>query len=165
MSAKTKPPTFKTGQSAVASYSGALDGLDQRALARWAAACAEHVLPNFESEHPLDERPRRAIEAACRWARGEIPMMAARLAAVAAHAAARACTHPAATAAARATGHAAATAHAAGHARSAAAYAILAAASSSPDAPEKAIRAEQHWQLQQLPLGENKVGSLRDSPS
>lgn len=165
MSAKTKPPTFKTGQTAVAFYVGALDGLDQRALARWAAACAEHVLPHFLSENPRDERPRQAIEAARSWARGELKMMDARAAAVAAHAAARACTHPAATAAARAAGHAAGTAHAAGHARAAAAYAILAAASSSPHAPENAIRAEQHWQLQQLPLGENKVGSPPVSPS
>ena len=63
----------------------------------------------------------------------------ARTAAVAAHAAARACTHPAATAAARATGHAAGTAHMPGHAHEAVAYAITAAASASPDQMEDAI--------------------------
>ena len=147
----TKPPTYKTGQTAVAQYVGQLDSLDQRSLALWAALCAEHVLPCFEREHPADGRPRRAIEAARAWVRGEIRCGAARAAAVAAHAAARACTHPAATAAARAAGHAAGTAHLPGHARGAAAYAITATAAASPDQLEDAIRFEWQWQMQQLP--------------
>jgi hypothetical protein len=133
MPKSTKPPTYKTGQTAVAQYVGRLDSLVQRFLAVWAALCAEHVLPYFEREHPADDRPRRAIEAARAWVRGEIRCGAARAAAVAAHAAARACTHPAAIAVARATGHAAATAHMLGHARGTAAYAITATASASPD--------------------------------
>lgn len=147
----TKPPTYKTGHTTVAQYAGRLDALDQRALALWAALCAEHVLPYFERERPADDRPRRAIEAARAWVRGEIRCGAARAAAVAAHAAARACTHPAATAAARAAGHAAATAHLPAHARGAAAYAITATASAAPDQMEAAITSEQRWQMQQLP--------------
>ena len=147
----TKPPTYKTGHTAVAHYASRLDSLDQRSLARWAARCAEHVLPYFEREHPTDDRPRRAIEAARAWARGEIRCGAARAAAVAAHAAARTCTQPAATAAARATGHAAATAHMPVHARGAAAYAITATAAAAPDPRENAINAERQWQIQQLP--------------
>jgi hypothetical protein len=111
---------------------------DRRAQAAWAADCAERVLPYFEEAFPDDDRPRKAIEAAHAWARGEIRVGEARTAAIAAHAAARAaiagpaagCTVPrrAASAAARAAGHAAATAHMVGHARHAAAYAKNAAA-------------------------------------
>lgn len=79
-----------------------LDYHSQPTLALWAADCAEHVLPCFEAQHPHDERPRQAIEAARAWARGEIMCGAAR-------------------ASARSTGHAAGTAHVAGHARHAAA--------------------------------------------
>ena len=64
----------------------ALSTSDQRTVARWAADCAEHVLPLFERSRPDDERPRQAIEAARAWARGEIRVGAARAAALAAHA-------------------------------------------------------------------------------
>ena len=100
---------------------------DQKALAIWAADAAERVLPYFEKNCPADSRPRKAIAAARAWARGEVPCGTARVAAVSAHAAARASEEGAARAAARAAGHAAATAHMAGHARHAAAYAVKAA--------------------------------------
>jgi hypothetical protein len=101
----------------------------RRAQAAWAADCAERVLPYFEEAFPDDDRPRKAVEAARAWARGEIRVSEARTAALAAHAAARfAAERPAACAAARAAGHAAATAHVVGHARHAAAYAKKAAA-------------------------------------
>ncbi len=94
-----------------------------------AADCAERVLPLFESRFPNDDRPRRAIEAARAWARGEIRVGAARSAALGAHAAARdAAGYPTACAAARAAGHAAATAHVITHARAAALYADKAVA-------------------------------------
>src|SRR5258708_9916452 len=89
---------------------GPLDAARHRLLAAWAADCAEHVLRLFE-ECSSDERPRRAVEIARAWARGEVPVGAAQKAAVAAHAAARAAKSRSATAAARAAGHAAATAH------------------------------------------------------
>jgi hypothetical protein len=42
------------------------------------ATCAEHVLQLFETERPADARPRRAIDQAQAWARGEIPMSESR---------------------------------------------------------------------------------------
>src|SRR3954469_14111478 len=59
---------------------GLLMDEDHHLLALWAADCAEHVLPLFELERPDDARPRRAIEAARAWARGEMGMMEARAA-------------------------------------------------------------------------------------
>ena len=99
-------------------------GSHHKALALWAADCAERVLVNFENELPTDDRPRKAIEAARSWVRGELAMTKCREVAFAAHAAARETNCPSATFAARAAGHAAATAHVADHARHAAAYAI-----------------------------------------
>jgi hypothetical protein len=61
-----------------------VDRQDHASLALWAADCAEHVLPYFEEKYPKDARPRRAIEAARSWARGEIRVGEARTAAVAA---------------------------------------------------------------------------------
>src|SRR4051812_45099750 len=89
---------------------GPLEATDHRLLAAWAADCAERVLSLFE-EHSSDDRPRRAVEVARAWARGEVRVGDAQKAAVAAHAAAREATSEAATAAARAAGHAVATAH------------------------------------------------------
>ena len=68
---------------------GTLQDADHRLLAVWAADCAQHVLHFFEQTQPSDDRPRRAIEQARAWARGEITMTQARTAALAAHAAAR----------------------------------------------------------------------------
>ena len=155
---RTKLPTLKTGDNVVAQYAGKLEKLDQRARALWAADCAERVLHYFESEHPRDDRPRRAIEGARAWARGEISMMAARGLAVAAHAAARSCVQPTATAAARATGHAAATAHARGHARGGASYALLAIALELPDKAEQRMNAEKKWQESKLGKHKKKSG-------
>lgn len=121
-----------------------LDEQDHRSLALWAADCAEHVLPYFEENYPNDDRPRRALEAGRAWSRGEIKCGAARDAAVAAHAAARDAEEGAGRAAARAAGHAAATAHMPGHARHAAAYAVIAAGTSFS-------AAERDWQRRRLP--------------
>ncbi|HEX4350495.1 MAG TPA: hypothetical protein VH251_08910 [Verrucomicrobiae bacterium] len=104
------------------------DKQDQRSLALWAADCAEQVLPFFEQKHPWDNRPRKAIEAARAWVRGEIKCGAACNAAVAAHAAARSTDDAAACAVAQATSHAAGTAQMPDHARQAAAYALKALA-------------------------------------
>jgi hypothetical protein len=68
---------------------GTLTGPDHRLLALWAAACAEHVLPLFESVRPDDPRPRRAIEQARAWSRGEVKMMETRAVGGAANSAAR----------------------------------------------------------------------------
>ncbi len=124
---------------------------DHRSLALWAVDCAEHVLHLFEEKHPKDNRPRKAIEAARAWARGEIRCGAARAAALAAHAAARDADEAAARAAARAAGHAAATAHAAVHARAAAAYAVTAVDTTAAAAAAAASARERDWQRRRLP--------------
>lgn len=129
-----------------------LDKGDHRSLVLWAADCAEHVLPYCEEKYPKDDRPRKAIEAAKAWTRGEIRVGEARAAAVAAHAAARDADEGAARAAARAAGHAAATAHMAGHARHAAAYAVKAATYAAvPTDAAAATATESDWQYRRLP--------------
>src|SRR5437763_3374570 len=60
---------------------GTLEDSHHRLLAQWAAECAEHILPLFEAVQPSDPRPRRAVEQARAWTRGEITMTQARSAA------------------------------------------------------------------------------------
>ena len=131
---------------------GSLDPTRHRLLVRWAADCAEHVLPLFTARYPDDDRPRRAIETVRAWARGEASVGEARAAAFAAHAAARSATDAAAREVARAAGHAVATAHMADHELGAAAYAIKAVrlAAPEPDAMAAGER-ECRWQREQLP--------------
>ncbi|PPG01683.1 MULTISPECIES: putative immunity protein [unclassified Rathayibacter] len=119
-----------------------------RALARWAAECAERALPAFEEWDPDDPRPRRALDVLRAWERGGAPMTECRTAAFAAHAAARAATQaacPAATAAARAAGQAAAVAHMADHCSHAAVYAAKAVGLRGSDADRDAERRHQ-WE-------------------
>jgi immunity protein 5 of polymorphic toxin system len=130
---------------------GTLTDADHRLLALWAAACAEHVLAQFERAVPDDARPRAAIEAARSWVRGELPMMRAR--AVGGHAmgAARP-LRGGPRFAAYAAGQAACVAHVPEHDLGAAAYAIKAAQAAVPPAEsESARRAECRWQRAQLP--------------
>ncbi len=130
---------------------GTLTDSDHHLLALWAAACAEHVLPLFESARSSDSRPRYAIEQARAWARGEIPMSQARAAGGHAMAAARDLSG-AARYAAYAAGQAAVVAHVAAHELGAAAYAIKAArAAASPGEGERSGRLECRWQRDQLP--------------
>jgi hypothetical protein len=130
---------------------GTLTDADHHLLAVWAADCAEHVLHYFEDERPGDERPRRAIELARAWARGEITMTPARTAAGHANAAARDLSG-AARRAAHAAGQAGAVAHVAAHGLGAAAYAIRAAREgASDDESDAAGRRECQWQRAQLP--------------
>jgi len=143
--------TLAEGGSMKVEHAKRLDEQDHRSLVLWAADCAEHVLPYFEEKHPQDDRPRKAIEAARAWVRGEIACGAARGAAVAAHAAARDADEGAARAAARAAGHAAGTAHMAGHARHAAAYAVKAATAAIPADAGTASATEREWQCRRLP--------------
>lgn len=127
---------------------GTLSDEDHHLLALWAAGCAEHVLHHFERARPGDERPRRAIELARAWARGEVKMTEARTAAGYANAAARELTG-APRHAAHAAGQAAAVAHVAAHELGAAAYAIKAARVAGQ--AESAGRRECGWQRDQLP--------------
>jgi len=132
---------------------GTLSDEDHHLLALWAAECAEHVLPLFEQERPDDGRPRRAIELARAWARGEVTMTESRTAAGHAMGAARD-LRGAARHAAYASGQAAAVAHVAAHELGAAAYAIRAAsaaAAESEGGKEDAGRLECAWQRDRLP--------------
>ena len=128
---------------------GTLSYADHHMLALWAAACAEHVLPLFESVRPTDARPRQAIEMARAWTRGEVKMTQARAAAGHANAAARDLAG-APRFAAYACAQAAAVAHVAAHELGAAAYAIKAVRAAARE-PESAGRTECDWQRSQLP--------------
>ncbi len=130
---------------------GSLTDADHHLLALWAADCAAHVLHHFEQVRPDDVRPRRAIELARAWARGEVRMTDSRTAAGHANAAARA-LRGAPRNAAYAAAQAAAVAHVAAHELGAAAYAIRAAQAAAP--PNEAVEAGQRecrWQHAQLP--------------
>ena len=130
---------------------GTLQDADHHRLALWAAECAQHVLPLFEAVQPNDDRPRRAIELARAWTRGEVTMTQARTAAGFANAAARELSG-APRYAAYAAGQAAAVAHVAAHQLGAAAYAIKAARAAAPQGESaSAGRAECQWQREQLP--------------
>lgn len=124
---------------------GPLDRDSHIFLARWAADCAERVLPLF-AQHYDDRRPQRALDVARAWAAGEVRTGAAMKASLAAHAAARQAKDKAAIAAARAAGQAVATAHAADHSMGALLYALKALeASGAPSEPELEL------QLRKLP--------------
>ena len=130
---------------------GTLTDADHRLLALWAASCAEHVLPLFESAHPGDARPRDAVEAAGAWVRGDLKMMQARAAGGHAMGAARP-LRGAARYAAYAAGQAAVVAHVAAHELGAAAYAIKAVRDAAPEMEREAAgRRECQWQRDQLP--------------
>ena len=53
---------------------GTLQNSGHHLLAIWATDSAQHVLHLFEEMQPNDDRPRRAIELARAWTRGEITM-------------------------------------------------------------------------------------------
>ena len=130
---------------------GTLQDSHHHLLAVWAADCAQHVLHFFEEKQPNDDRPRRAIELARAWARGEITMSQARAAGGHAMAAARVLSGSARYAA-FAAGQAAAVAHVAAHELGAAAYAIKAAGAAALNGQTaEAGRLECQWQRAQLP--------------
>lgn len=129
---------------------GTLQDSHHQLLASWAADCAEHVLHLFEEVKPNDERPRRAIDSARAWARGEITMSQARAAGGHAMAAARELSG-AARFAAFAAGQAGVVAHVAAHELGAAAYAIKAVRAAADDKAEEVGRLECAWQRTQLP--------------
>ena len=122
-------------------------------LARWAVACAEHVLPLFEQARPDDTRPRDALDVARAWIRGDVPMKTAHRTAFTANAAGRD-QPPPVKYAALAAGQAVAVAHVAAHDLGAAAYAIRAAtadAAARGEDPEAARLAERDWQRTRVP--------------
>jgi hypothetical protein len=126
---------------------------DQRSMAAWAADCSQRVLPFFEKAYPLDERPRKAVEACRKWVlTGVFKMADIRGSSLAAHAAARvAKENNAACYAARAAGHGVATAHVPQHAFGAAYYALKAIAAADPANAEVKVIKERNWQTRRLP--------------
>ena len=143
---KKRDPRFITERRG-----GTLTDDDHHLLAQWAADCAQHVLHLFEEVQPDDDQPRRAIDSARAWTRGEITMSQSRAAGGHAMAAARDLSG-AARHAAFAAGQAAAVAHVAAHELGAAAYAIKAARAAAPAGQSEAAgRLECKWQRAQLP--------------
>lgn len=144
---------------------------DRRLVAAWAAACAERVLPLFETEAPDDGRPRDAIARARAFARGELTAAEEIRRRFVAGRAAKAVRSHGAVAAARAAAQAAGVAHMGAHALGAAAYAARAAGLVAVDDPD-AVAHEVSWQLsamtddvraalRQLPrVGEDTAGPL-----
>ena len=125
---------------------------DHQLLALWAAACAEHVLPLFDSVQSDDPRPRAAVDAAKAWARGEMPMMQSRALGGHSMGAARP-LHGAPRFAAFAAGQAACVPHVAEHDLGAAAYAIKAVRAACAAGANLAGLKERDWQREQLPPG------------
>ncbi len=126
---------------------------DHKTLVTWALDCAERVLPLFESRHPKDDRPRRAIETGRAWVNtGVFRMAVIRKAALDSHTAAREVGDDgSARSAARAAGQAVAAAHVPAHALAAAGYAATAIRDSTPLADaDSATAKEREWQLQHL---------------
>lgn len=125
-------------------------------LIAWASACAERVLPLFESVRPDDHRPRQALELVRAWARGDVHFAEVRRSALEVHAAARETDDLRARAAARAAGHAAATAHSGRHGGGAAYYELRAV---DPESVEE----ERKWQRERLPEGLWRFAEIRGS--
>ena len=123
---------------------------DKRALALWAADCAEHVLPFFLEDQPGDVRSRVAIDTCRQWAAtGVFRMADIRKASLDAHAAAREAKEADAVFAAHAAGQAVATAHVPTHALACSVYAIRAVAAHTGNADDGLI-GERTWQLERL---------------
>lgn len=146
---------------------------DRRALAGWAADCAEHVLPIFERTAPDDPRVRSAIDQARRFAEGGLdPAEAVRRRGGGAGAAAREASVPAATAAAYAAEQAAAVGHMGAHALGAAGYAGKAVVLDSDADDDMVVRSAARHLLARAnastlralsslpPLGANRSGPL-----
>ena len=157
----------------VASSPQTLNVEDRRAVAAWAADCAEHVLVIYETAAPGDHRVRAAIEQARSFAAGELDVGdAVRRRGGDAGAAARDAPTPAARAAAYAAEQAAAVAHMAAHALGAAGYAAKASTLAAACGDDAVARSEARRQvagmsdtvaraLVSLPaLGENRSGPL-----
>jgi hypothetical protein len=148
-----------------------LSDADRRALARWALACAERVLPLVDADEDSMRAIRDAVVRTRAYSSGEgitADEISKRLVAVKA---ASAATTAAGAAAARAVAQAAAVAHMGAHALGAAAYAAK-AVSLAPSSSPGAVRAEIEWQVAALsvreraalrllpPLGADSAGPL-----
>lgn len=138
---------------------------DRRALARWALACAERVLPLFHADvdahAEAEAQIRDAVARTREYSAGERSTAEEISKRLIAGKAAHAATTPAGTAAARAVAQAAAVAHMGAHALGAAAYATKAVSMAHPDQPEL-VQHEIRWQVSQL--SERERSALRLLP-
>ena len=116
-----------------------VESWDRRSLALFAADCAAYVLPLFEKKHPKDDRPRKAIQAARRWARNPTQKNAS-AAASAAYAAYASSAYAAAASAAAASSAYAAAASAASASAASAHYASAHYAAASAAWQAKRLR-------------------------
>lgn len=147
-----KKSTFSMVQEAAA-FKAQIGGVSQKALAGWAIACAERVLPYFEDRFPDDQRPRNALKTLQTWIdTGVFGMAVIRKASLDSHAAARDVGEDnAARSAARAAGQAVATAHVAAHSVGAAIYALQAICrAAGASEADDAVARERAWQMQRL---------------
>lgn len=140
----------------------ALSETDRRAVAAWAADCAERVFPLFNIGAPGDPRVRDAIDRARAYSRGELRTVDEIRHRGLAGGAARAAHDPAAAAAARSAAQAAAVAHMGAHALGAAAYAAKAVGLAAPHSDD-AVEDEVRWQLMHITPGVR--GALRRLPA
>lgn len=141
-----------------------LDEPDRRAVAGWAADCAEHVLDIFESAAPSDRRPRDLIARARAYADAVDEGTAAGIRnRFAGGVPTREMPNPAAAAAARAAGQASAVVHMGAHALGAAGYAVAARELDEADDPKAGDR-ELEWQLAEMsPRVRAALASLPDA--
>lgn len=102
----------------------------KKTLANWAVDYSQKVLlPLWSQYHPMDQRPKGALQAARKWLEGSIKLPEAKKAILECHAAARETEgEPVAQAAARAIGQSASTIHSATHCIGLAFYGALAVA-------------------------------------
>ena len=145
-----------------------LSDADRRCVARWAVACAEHVIHLFEADGAAEAEIRDAIVRTHAYSRGEGRAAEEIGKRLIAGRAAKAATTPSGSAAARSVAQAAAVAHMGAHALGAAAHAVKAV--SLAEGPERA-QGEIRWQLAQLSDSEGDalatlpaLGSDRSGP-
>lgn len=123
---------------------------ERRAVAGWAAECAEHVLPIFEAAAPTDARPRDLIARARAYARATDDGTAAGIRdRFVGGVPAAEMPNQAAGAAARSAGQASAVVHMGAHALGAAGYAVVARELDEP-ADDGAGDREVAWQLSRM---------------
>lgn len=122
---------------------------DRRAVARWAADCAEHVLALFDGDGAAREVVRDGIARTRAYADGQTTAGEQIKLRFVVGRAAKAATTKAGAAAARAAGQASGVAHMGAHALGAAAYAAN-AASLAAGARPGAMSDEIRWQLEHL---------------
>ncbi|MFE6734347.1 putative immunity protein [Microbacterium sp. NPDC057650] len=133
-----------------------LSETDRRAVARWALACAERVLPLFVADASAEESIRDAVDRTRAYGAGAGSSAEEIRKRLIAGRAANAATTPAGTAAARSVAQAAAVAHMGAHALGAAAYAVKAVSLTDAATPER-VQEEIDWQIAQLTAREREA--------